>query len=254
MNNISQKVLHDIEQQKIEPKARWHFVLHYWMMWILFVLSVIIGSLSFAMVLFYLTDYEWDLSDKFQGGAVYSIVRNIPYLWIVGLVVFILTAYLYFRNTKKGYKYKLSLIILINLLLSMAGGSILHFFEVGEYVDEQATNFIPFYESVAPVRKVRWGNPERGVLGGKIEEKSGTGSILLKDFKGKVWTIDISGIAIEPKRLLEEGRMIKIVGDQIDDHTFVAQQIRPWTKQSYKKSTPPLKPHSFIPYRKKING
>jgi hypothetical protein len=253
MNNISQKVLHDIEQQKIEPKARWHFVLHYWVMWILFVLSVMIGSLSFAMVLFYLTDYEWDLSDKFQGGAVYSIVRNIPYLWIVGLVVFILTAYLYFRNTKKGYKYKLSLIILINLLLSMAGGSILHFFEVGEFVDEQATNFIPFYDAVAPVKKVRWGTPERGVLGGKIED-TGTGSILLRDFKGKVWTIDISGIAIEPKRLLEEDRMIKIVGDQIDDHTFVAQQIRPWTKRSYKKNTPPLKPHSFILHRKKING
>ena len=59
MNKISEKILDKIKQQHIIPKPRWQFLLKDYLIWAVFVIATIIGSLSVGIIIHLLVDFDW---------------------------------------------------------------------------------------------------------------------------------------------------------------------------------------------------
>ena len=111
MKNLSQKIINRIKQEGIEPTPKWEFVLKNSFFWGAFGLAVIIGALSFSIIFHTLLNNDWDLHMQLSGGLTKFIIITLPYFWLILLTLFIVIAYINIRNTKKAYKYSLSMII-----------------------------------------------------------------------------------------------------------------------------------------------
>ena len=52
--------------------------------------------------------------------------------------------------------------------------------------------------------------------------------ILIEDFDGKKWKINIQNTVIRPRASLELGGKIKIIGEILEENVFTAKEIRRW--------------------------
>ena len=58
MTKLSEKVLKEIKEKKIEPAPRWQFLLKDYFVWLSFAASVIIGAIAFCVILYFLSGIE----------------------------------------------------------------------------------------------------------------------------------------------------------------------------------------------------
>jgi hypothetical protein len=49
--DLSKEVLEKIKKQRLKPKSKWHFVLKDSAVWFVFAASIILGALSFSVIL-----------------------------------------------------------------------------------------------------------------------------------------------------------------------------------------------------------
>ena len=85
MSTVSKKVLKTIEEKKITPKPRWHFVLKNYVFWFFLAITTFIGALAVTAVLFMLLDYDWDVFEYLDRGLFEHIFISIPYFWLAVL-------------------------------------------------------------------------------------------------------------------------------------------------------------------------
>ena len=69
--------------------------------------------------------------------------------------------------------------------------------------------------------------PEEGYLSGTITRVD-KNSFQLTDFNDHTWTVDYQDANIPPVIILEEGEMVKLIGEVTAKDLFQAQEIRPW--------------------------
>jgi hypothetical protein len=83
MNNFD-KILEKIEHQHIEPTPKWYFQFKNWGFWCLFAISILIGSMSFSIILYSVqqTDFEL-LSHFFKHSKWESLLVLLPYFWLI---------------------------------------------------------------------------------------------------------------------------------------------------------------------------
>ncbi len=227
MIDISKKVLDNIQDQHIEPKSRWHFLWRRVVVWGMAVLATILGSIAVAVILFYVTDMDWDIQEDIPENFLGFALTNLPYFWILFALLFIAAGYYYIHHTRKGYRYGFWSVGVGCLVVSLAGGLLLHSLGTGDYVDDMASRHVPFYEQMLNTREKRWHRPEAGMLGGKIIQLS-PDTLLLQDRQGKIWTINITKIQKPAHLILKENISIRVIGHSTGGELFEAEIIRPW--------------------------
>ena len=84
--DLSQKVLEEIKDKKIEPKAKWQFLLKDSFVWILFGLSIFVGALATAAAIFNIKFSDWDIYDRAPGGRFSFVMEVLPYFWVIILL------------------------------------------------------------------------------------------------------------------------------------------------------------------------
>lgn len=228
MTQFSENILGKIKQEHIAPVPRWHFLLKSYVFWTILAISVLLGSLSFSVVVHILNFGDLNIFNQVHGNLLSSTIMMLPFFWLLFVFLFALIAYYNWKHTKLGYRFKRRWIVSGSVLSSILFGSVLYSFGMGNEVDILMAQAMPFYDqSRHDVRVKIWMQPEAGFLVGKVISVDDVESnIIIKDEIGKKWSVSKKNISQEIKTNFEKGKIIKIIGKKDGEHEFVAKEIR----------------------------
>lgn len=226
----SQKLLEKIQASKITQRSRLEFVLKNSLFWTLFVLSIIIGGLSFSVILFVLSETEFDVLSQINDSRVELFIGILPFFWVISCIIFLLISIFGIRHSKIGYRYSPFWVFGNNIILSITLGASFFFAGGAEKIEQIFAENIPIYESVEEEKIAIWSMPEQGFLSGTIIEKriDEKKILTIKDFNGKKLEIDFTNALVRGRVLLQKDEKIKIIGEMSKNNIFIAEELRPW--------------------------
>ncbi len=241
----SQELLQAITDKHIEPDPHWHYVLKNYLFWSLFLIFVIFGSIAFAIILYAFLESDFSTLAESLNSRIKFFIASLPFLWIICLVLFSLISIFGIKQTKAGYRYTISLVIAINISISILLGLLFFYGGGAQKIDNIFAQKITSYASIEDHKISRWSRPENGFLAGTIIERQNNSIILLEDFSGKKWNINIQNVALHPRLSLEPKERVKIIGKIIQENIFLAQRMSPWERQGlhpkHERKSPSLK-------------
>lgn len=230
MSLFSEKITKDIQEKKITPSPKWHFLLKNYGILSAFIISIICGSVATSVILFMFFDYDRDVYQYLHRPFFTDFILSIPYLWIIILFVFIAIAHYGFEKTYTGYRYEIYKIISISLVLSIIIGTGLFYAGLGSDIDDLLSRHVPFYENLIYNKDDIWIFPQKGLLSGQIIGFSGPNSFVLRDFKGKIWQILENNLSKYDYSLIRKGISLRLLGHQVNADSFEAESLRLWLK------------------------
>jgi len=219
--NFNDNVLQKIKAEKILPKPKWRFLLKNSLIWILGILSLILGAVSTSLVFYMVTGEDSGVGR--DGASVFeAFFFVIPFFWIICLAIFALSVFYYIKHTKKGYKYSAKKIILFIIGASLLFGGLLNLIGADRVIDDELGERAPFYDRVINPRLDYWSNPDSGRLTGLVVLKQGQ-AIYLVDRSGTTWVVmttnekDANKISID--------HPVKLIGKKIGEHGFLIKEV-----------------------------
>ncbi|MCK5123441.1 MAG: hypothetical protein KAQ87_04855 [Candidatus Pacebacteria bacterium] len=230
----SQKLLEKIQKQKISQKSRLQFTLKNIFFWTLFAFSIIIGGLSFSVILFAFNQTDFNLLSQIPNSKIELFLGLLPFFWIFSCLVFLLISIFGIRHTKTGYRYSPLLVFGSSIILSIVLGTALFFTGGAEKMERIFAENVSVYKSFEERKISRWSRPENGFLSGMILENKNSEIILIEDFSKRVWEINIQDAIVRPRASLDLEEKIKIIGKVLEENIFVAQEIRQWDGRDFK--------------------
>jgi hypothetical protein len=241
--DLKKSVLNKIKEEKVKPIPRWEFILQNSLFWALYIAALILGSISASVIIFKIAIADWDLNREIGGHLPGFIAKIMPLFWLALFALLLIASYYNLRHTKKGYHYKFSLILGSNILLSFLFGSIIFHTGIAKQVENVFLMHAPFYERMEHRQEDLWSQPEKGLLAGKIIEITSGNTLVLIDFEDMNWVILLDKLEKNDNtnRLLQEGHLIKILGESSKEKTFSAIRIKPW-EANLKHQMPPKTP------------
>lgn len=228
MGKISEEVITTIEKENIRPIGRWSFILKDSILWAIFVLNILIGSLGLNISLYLFKSTEILEIYSIAKDPLQVILLSIPIVWLIFTIAFVVIAYINFRYTKRGYKLSFIKIVLINIASIAILGSLLNFTDLSYRINKILKESIPYYTKTVDPRYVVWNRPQQGYLAGKIIDIK-DGLIKLESLEEQnIWTVDISNANVRMAVNLNKGEMVKILGTSLESNSFKASEVLPW--------------------------
>ncbi|MBN2059616.1 MAG: hypothetical protein JW882_04280 [Deltaproteobacteria bacterium] len=231
MSDVSKKVLKEIQERKLRPYPRWHFIFRHSVIWSVCCISILLGSLSAGIVIFRIKHAEWDLYQFLNDNLAAFLLLIIPYFWFLFLAGFSLLAYNYFRRTERGYRFRAFWVVFGSIVISLIGGILLYGTGLPEHIESVFYDKVSFYRVLQEHKQKVWVSPDKGLLAGRIIKVISARTVLLEDLSGNVWTIDISGSIWQGGLTPGVEFKIKIIGKRDGEKHFVAEEIRPMDRQ-----------------------
>lgn len=226
---LSRKILARIKGQNIRPIPKWIFNVRTVLLFLIFALSTMFGSLSVSILwinLKLLLDYP---NIKTANGLA---VILIPLLWLVLSLIFLIVAYLHFRKSPRGYRVS-SLHLIVGLVgTSITLGTALFFSGQSQVLHRFIRHQLPIYGRLHHKMKDMRCKPIDGMLCGKFDAALETVFVsshaILTDQNGKAWNVNLKNAEIRGLPRIEIERHVRIWGHQTDDQSFDAADIRPY--------------------------
>jgi hypothetical protein len=228
--NISQKVLAKIKKDKIEPKSRWGFIVKDYIVWGIVAVFLTVGSLSTSVLIYMIDNNDWDLYKQVGNSMLSFVFATLPYFWLVILIIFILVLYYAFKYTKGGYKFHAYSIIITTVLLSLVIGFLFYNIGLAQVIDNTFSEKVPLYQRLLNNKQRLLTQPDQGILSGQVTEIMDSTRFEIRDLHGNDWLIKTQK-DLPSQFLFKSGLNVIIIGQQIDDHVFEAQQIRPMMRK-----------------------
>lgn len=235
MSKLSKHITTKITEENISPHSKWLFYAKRVLFWSLFVLAIVLGSIAFAVLLFLF--FENDVRTVL-GPDPRIVITLLKYslFWILSLVIFFGIAAYSIRQTKKGYRFELWQLTLLNIGSSIVIGVVLYGFGVAPLVESSLQGRLPGYRGFEEKQEELWSQPEKGLLGGVIIEIEADAFLIVEDFSQEIWEVQLPLVPngrTMPAEILAQlvGRKVKIIGTQNDTSSFTAERIMPWRRQ-----------------------
>lgn len=238
--SLEKQVLKIINDKKIKPRPKWHFILNELFFWAICILLVVMASLVVSIFIYTLIDSDNGVINN--TGLVFGYLEYFLalFFWISIFLVIAALAYFDFIKTKYGYRrfFKATYIV-IGIYLSL--GTIFYLTNSFEFIERFFINKVPYYHIVSKTKMSIWSRPEEGFLGGDVREIYGEKScanstssnaiskIILKDFHGEVWDIKYNQTKWNIIDCLSKYDRIRILGkNSSNDKLFEAKEILDW--------------------------
>lgn len=226
-SKISNKVLEKINEENIQPIARWRFVMQNSLIWLIVIVTVVCAGLSISLILGDLADGDWDLRPMMGISLLNYIWITFPFVWVLlGLILFFI-AYYDFKIWSKSYKYSGIKYISYVLAIIIGLGLIVYYAGWHNPLRIFLYNQVPALKQIELRKQAIWNQPDQGRLSGTILERNGE-SIIIEDAQGTKWTISIENATKPPRVKLIAGEKIKLIGKIIEKNEFQAEAIKPW--------------------------
>ena len=221
MQKLSQSILKKIKNSHLKPRARWQFRLRDTVLWILAVVAVILAGIFIAGLIQDLIKAEWDIMHRYPGGKLGFIRQAISITWLIGIVAVVALAFVFFRKTKRGYRYGVFALAGIILTASLVLGASLIPTKIPEQMRDLRMQHLP-----ERFNEERWLNPKEGFLIGEIIEIEDK-LFILSALDQKVWEVGIEQAVIPPRLKLKVEELVRVVGKQTGEDTFQAEFVKP---------------------------
>jgi hypothetical protein len=229
MKDISSSIISEIKTKEIKPIPRWEFLLKEYVVWGIFVINLVLGSLGMGFIIYLFTHNEAVSEPTLVQNPLQWLFISVPIFWILLTLLFSFIAYYNFKHTAGGYRYTVAKILTVNLLISLILGILCNATGFVERINTALTEKIPYYQQFTDTRYQIWQRPEQGYLAGEIITIDEAGNqISLSDLNSKLWRVSITAATIKPSVSIKKGEKIKLLGKVIDENAFTASEIRPW--------------------------
>lgn len=229
MKNVLKNAVAKIKKEHIKPESRHKYLLKKYGIWSIFVLALVFGAISFAIMFAILIGLDWDLYAFMRKNPIVYAFSLIPYLWLVIVGIFLFLTFLDLRKTEKGYRLSWGKILVFSIGGIVGGGLVLAYLGIGNKFNVAMMKNFPVYAQHMVTKEAQWMQPEKGLLAGTIKQVSAN-ALVIEDLQGFVWHMQInSKTVVRPAANIAEGQMIKIIGNQIGAAAFEVFEIRPWT-------------------------
>lgn len=233
-SKLADSILKKIEIEAITPRSKYYFYLWNFLFWGLFALAIVLGSVSFAVVLYALFNTDFAIGEYVESGnLVTQWIAFLPLVWVllIGLAVGLGMAGL--KHTKRGYRIALVTLVGGNILGSVALGSGLYAAGGAEVIEQTLEERVPFYVSAREKHLDFWGNPrDSGRLAGKViavDEEMKT--MTIEGLRGEEWTLSY-GEEYPLKMAPAIGSTFKAKG-RPDGKNFKPDRMRPAPNQDH---------------------
>jgi len=232
-NDLKSQILTRIEKDSLCPRPRYIFGSKECAVWSLWFLTVLLGALSIAITLFVVMHRQYSLYEVTHKSFFAFVIEVLPYLWITVFSLMVIFAVYNLRHTKTGYRYPLWQILGSSLILSLAGGSLLHLAGAGFTLDKMMGNLSKEYTSQERLELRFWQKPDEGRLVGVfLGAADGVPQplFMLQDVHSTKWEMDITELAAEDVFLIESGKRVRVLGfvRSAMPPQFQACAIFPW--------------------------
>lgn len=193
----------------------------------------LLSALAIAVSFHAVSEIDWDAYAKADFSWLQIVLSGVPLFSTVLIVLFFWITIYFFQQTRHGYRYPMVFLVGIFFSTSVVFG---YFIEVSP-LDEPTERFLLYAlpqkdtlpTKLLPSAARQWSQPEKGLLGGTVLSSNATNFTLI-DASEKLWTIEYTADTLASDARLEPYEDIKIIGNQEDDTTFKASEIRDWKK------------------------
>jgi len=219
-----QEVLGKIKKENIKPTPKWHFLLKNYIVWFLGVLSLLVGGVSFSVIIYLMRYNDWDIYEQLGESFISFTLLTMPYFWIISLVLFVCILLYNIKHTKKGYRYSLPFILSVNILFSMVLGILFYEIGISQSLDDVLGERAPLYSKIINRQLDYWSQPENGRLSGLVVEVGSSTDFLLVDFNQKEWNIKNEE---ESEMDIVVGMPVRILGEKTSENDYLVEMIIP---------------------------
>ncbi|HRD83010.1 MAG: hypothetical protein IAE84_20155 [Saprospiraceae bacterium] len=223
----SERLIQAIKERRIAPVPKAFFTGRELLLWLVFALSALLGAAAFSVILFSIQQTDFYLLQHSGHSRLELLLSWLPFVWMAFLFVFLGLSMFSFRNSRRGYKWRLTHLAAYSFGFSVLLGTAF-FLAGGAARLERAFDVrVSIYQSMEEKKIKVWSMPEQGYLSGVIETVDGE-EMTIRDFDGKIWAIDISNAFVAPVLALDAGEQVKLTGRMTSEGRFEADGVRPW--------------------------
>ena len=225
MTELEKKVLEAIESRKLVPRPYFLFFAWRSVFWGLAALSIVLGALSVAVLLFAISDYYATGWRVFDNLPLDDVIVSIPVFWLVSLPFFMASAYYGVRHTRRGYRLRPALSL--DCAWRPASGSASCFTSCrrGAWSMTFSPRISPPIASRSTCPSILGVGPTKAILAGSADKLIDSTTLRLTDFQHKVWTVDISRTTVSLDNAIVEEGDIAIRGVRTGSSSFRAETI-----------------------------
>lgn len=228
MTELEKNILEQIEKRGLVPRSYAYFMARRSVFWTLACVSVVLGAVSVAVMIYGALDELATGGRSTDEIPFDDVFESLPFVWLVMLVLFTVSALYGVHKTRRGYRYRASLVVVGAVLASAVLGALLHRFDVGKQIHQYLNSQFPAYERLVRSREDDWSAPDNGYLGGYVVAVGADKTLTLRDFRGGEWTVDFSDAKITLSESLMEEGIVAIRGVRTGPTAFRAQSIEEW--------------------------
>jgi hypothetical protein len=224
VTELDKKILDAIEQRGLVPRPAIYFLAKRSVFWALAGLSIVLGAISAAVIIYRISDYVGTGGRGFDEMPFDDVAEVLPGIWLITFLLFVASAVLAISRTRRGYRYRRRNVIGATAAASIALGVLLFVLDVGPLANRLLMNF-EAYRDFTYIPYAEWSRPDQGFLGGAVLAVEDGASLLLRAFDGQEWEVDISAAKVGfSESLIEEGD-VAIRGVRTGASTFKADFI-----------------------------
>ena len=228
MSDLEKRVLEQIESRGLAPRPYVYFLAKRSVFWTLAALSIILGAVSVAVLIYAATDYFATGGRGFDEMPLDDVFEYLPFVWLGVLGFFVASAYYTLRKTRRGYRYNALTLFCAALTISILLGCLLHLADAGRRTHEFLVRRFSIYEILTRSTDKALADPDKGWLAGTALEYDGKSILIIKDFNGRTWTVDVTDAKVTLDEPLGSQEDVSIKGRRTSPTTFSAQSIEDW--------------------------
>lgn len=225
--NSSDKIIDKIREENIKPAPKWKFDSRNWILYCLFIFFLIIGAISFSIILFSIQQADFLLMEHLGHSAIEFLLVIFPFIWLITLIILLFFSFYVIYNSKKGYKFSFSKLIFFNVGFSIFFGTLFFIAGVSVWFENTFSSGSGLFASIEIKKQKLWLKPDEGSLAGELKSVNDT-TLIIEDFKENIWVVSYDSSFIAPAVTLEKEEKIKIIGKRTNRNTFTAERIMPW--------------------------
>ncbi len=222
---FNKEILEKLQELKIKPRARWHFLLKNYAIWISGILALLIGAASVSVII-YLSSYnDFSIRQDINKSLGEILLLTLPYFWLIFLSLFVFIVYYNLKHTKTGYRYSIGFIVAFAVIASIFLGGIFYATGLGKELDEILGQKAPLYGEMINPRVDFWSNPEEGRLIGIIISQTNDEDFVLIDKDQHEWLVKIESDDFAALHLT--GGPLRLIGEKKSDGVFEVFKVLP---------------------------
>lgn len=223
----AQKIIDRIRVENIRPLPKWTFTIPEAMKWVAYAFFVLMGGMSFSIILFAISVNGFDLIQHFMHSKVESVLVLLPLLWL-GVLTFVLGASIAsVMQTGRAYKFSFGKWVSLSVGISITLGTLFFLAGGARWLEHKFETNVESYESLFEKKAAIWSQPNLGTLSGEVISFDAQ-TISLRDWKGRIWSVSYAQAFVAPILKIEAGVQIKLNGTLTGENAFDATSIKPW--------------------------